>query len=175
MFQTMALVKSGADRDPEKPWHQDNAYFKYAPLEKVVGFWMALDDAAKENGCMHVLPGWHRRGGLKHFHAGDCQIMPDRLAMGSAVPVELAAGGAMFFSGMLPHQTPPNRSTKTRRGAAVPLSRDQHAVGSTRRNMIASSPSRMARRHPARRPDNAGFIQFREYSVTYGGSCKPVV
>lgn len=114
LFQSMALVKP-ALIGSEKPWHQDNAYFKYAPLDKVCGFWMALDDAAKENGCMHVLPGWHRRGGLKHFHAGDCQIMPDRLTSGKATAVELPAGGAMFFSGMLPHQTPPNRSPKARR------------------------------------------------------------
>src|SRR6185369_3361350 len=82
LFQTMALVKP-ALIGSEKPWHQDNAYFKYAPLERVVGFWVALDDADKNNGCMHVLPGWHRRGGLKHYHAvTDCQIMADRVAPG---------------------------------------------------------------------------------------------
>src|SRR5688572_6941836 len=88
MFQNMALVKP-ALIGSEKPWHQDNAYFKYAPLEKVIGFWMALDDADRTNGCMHVLPGWHRRGGLKHIHAGDCQIQPDRLAEKRPVAVEL--------------------------------------------------------------------------------------
>jgi phytanoyl-CoA hydroxylase len=113
-FQTMALVKP-ALVGSEKPWHQDNAYFKFAPLDRVVGFWMALDDATVENGCMHVLPGWHRRGGLRHFFAQDCQIMPDRLELAEPVPVELPAGGAMFFSGMLPHQTPPNRSQLPRR------------------------------------------------------------
>jgi ectoine hydroxylase-related dioxygenase (phytanoyl-CoA dioxygenase family) len=110
----MALVKP-AWIGSEKPWHQDNAYFKYAPLESVVGFWVALDDASADNGCMHVLSGWHRRGGLKHFHAGDCQILPDRVAPGEPLAIELPAGGAMFFSGMLPHQTPPNRSPKPRR------------------------------------------------------------
>jgi phytanoyl-CoA hydroxylase len=114
LFQTMALVKP-ALIGSEKPWHQDNAYFKYAPLDRVLGFWVALDDASKDNGCMHVLPGWHRRGGLKHFHAEDCKIVPDRLMENEAVAVELPAGGAMFFSSMLPHRTPPNRSPKPRR------------------------------------------------------------
>lgn len=41
--------------------------------------------------------------------------MKNRLDLGRAVPVELKAGGAMFFSGMLPHQTPPNRSPVRRR------------------------------------------------------------
>ena len=113
-FSTMALVKPPLIGS-EKPWHQDNAYYKYAPLEKVCGFWLALDDASKENGCMHVLPGWHRRGGFKHVHTNDCQILPDRLRDAQAVAVELPAGGAMFFSSNLPHQTPPNRSPKRRR------------------------------------------------------------
>jgi ectoine hydroxylase-related dioxygenase (phytanoyl-CoA dioxygenase family) len=114
MFQTMALVKPPLIGS-EKPWHQDNAYFKFAPLEGVCGFWLALDDASKENGCMHVLPGWHRRGGFRHVHTNDCQILPERVRWEEAVAVELPAGGAMFFSGMLPHQTPPNRSPHRRR------------------------------------------------------------
>jgi hypothetical protein len=114
LFQTMALVKP-AFIGTEKPWHQDNAYFKYAPLESVCGFWIALDDASKENGCMHVLPGWHRRGGFRHVHTNDCQILPERVRWDEAAAVELPAGGAMFFSGMLPHQTPPNRSPRRRR------------------------------------------------------------
>jgi len=114
MFQTMALVKPPLIGS-EKPWHQDNAYFKYAPLESICGFWLALDDASKENGCMHVLPGWHSRGGFRHVHTNDCQILPERVRREEAVAVELPAGGAMFFSGMLPHQTPPNRSPYRRR------------------------------------------------------------
>jgi hypothetical protein len=117
LFQVMALIKP-ARIGSEKPWHQDNAYFKFAPLEGVLGFWLALDDAGVDNGCMHVLPGWHRRGGFKHVHDSDCRITPDRLAARGAsaggVPVELPAGGAMFFSGMLPHRTPPNHSDKPR-------------------------------------------------------------
>jgi phytanoyl-CoA hydroxylase len=117
LFQAMALIKP-ARIGSEKPWHQDNAYFKYAPLEGVVGFWLALDDAGVDNGCMHVLPGFHRQGGFKHIHDSDCRIPPERLRHPDlptqGVPVELAAGGAMFFSGMLPHRTPPNGSDKPR-------------------------------------------------------------
>jgi len=99
----------------EKPWHQDNAYFDWLPLELVGTAWIALDDATVENGCMHVLPRGHRLGALKHYHTIDCEILPDRFDRSGAVPVELKAGGAMFFSAMLPHQTPPNRSPERRR------------------------------------------------------------
>jgi phytanoyl-CoA hydroxylase len=113
-FASMALSKP-ARIGGEKPWHQDNAYFKWVPLELVIGCWIALDDAGVENGCMHVLPGEHRRGALKHIHTFDCHIAPDRMSPRKPVPVPLPSGGAMFFSCLLPHQTPPNRSDQRRR------------------------------------------------------------
>lgn len=99
----------------EKPWHQDNAYFNWLPLEKVATAWLALDDATVENGCMHVLPGGHKLGALRHHHTIDCEIFPDRIDRSQALPVPLKAGGAMFFSAMLPHQTPPNSTAERRR------------------------------------------------------------
>ena len=98
----------------EKPWHQDNAYFNWLPLEKVATAWLALDDATIENGCMHILPGGHKLGALRHHHTIDCEILPDRIDRSQALSVPLKAGGAMFFSAMLPHQTPPNSTAKRR-------------------------------------------------------------
>lgn len=114
LFQDMALVKPPFFGS-EKPWHQDDAYFAVAPLEAICGVWIALDDAEIENGCMHVLPGWHKKGAFRHYHGGDCEIVEDRLDLGQVVPVPVPAGGALFFSGILPHQTPPNRSPLRRR------------------------------------------------------------
>ncbi len=114
LFQDMALIKPPRI-GTIKPWHQDNAYFSVAPLDKIIGVWIALDDAAVENGCMHVIPGAHREGALKHMHDRDCEIVPDRIDESRQVPIELKAGGALFFYGMLPHQTPPNTSARRRR------------------------------------------------------------
>ena len=99
----------------EKPWHQDNAYFNWLPLEKLATAWIALDDATVENGCMHVLSGGHKLGALKHYHTIDCEILPDRFDRDQAVPLPMKAGGVMYFSAMLPHQTPPNRTAYRRR------------------------------------------------------------
>ena len=99
----------------EKPWHQDNAYFDYLPLELLGTAWIALDDTTIENGCMHLLPGQHTRGALRHHHTIDCEILSDRIDPARAVPVELKAGGVLYFSAMLPHQTPPNSSPLRRR------------------------------------------------------------
>ncbi len=114
LFQEMALVKP-PHGGREKPWHQDNAYFSVAPLEAVLGTWIALDDATVENGCMHVIPGGQHIGALKHFHGSDCEIIHDRLDTSKAVAVPIPAGGAMFFYGLLPHETPTNHSPDRRR------------------------------------------------------------
>lgn len=114
LFQEMALVKPPFIGS-EKPWHQDNAYFSVVPLDAILGVWIALDDAGVENGCMHVIPGAHREGAVKHHHGGDCEIDPALLAVERAEAVPVPAGGAMFFYGMLPHETPPNRSPERRR------------------------------------------------------------
>ena len=85
------------------------------PLDAILGVWIALDDAGPENGCMHVIPGGHREGGFKHHHGSDCEINPELLDVSQATAVPVRAGGAMFFYGMLPHETPPNRSAHRRR------------------------------------------------------------
>lgn len=63
---TMALSKPPFIGS-EKPWHQDNAYFNWLPLEKLATVWIALDDATVENGCMFVLPGFHVKLSLIHI------------------------------------------------------------------------------------------------------------
>ncbi len=114
LFQDMALVKPPFI-GTEKPWHQDNAYFAVEPLEAVCGVWIALDDATVENGCMHVIVGGHKHGAFKHIHDRDCEIPLPKIDESLVRAVEIPAGGAMFFRGMLPHQTPPNSSPQRRR------------------------------------------------------------
>lgn len=114
LFQDMALIKPPFIGS-EKPWHQDTAYFQVAPLGSVAGVWIALDAATVSNGCMHVIPGGHKQGPKLHYHGRDCEIVEGRVEVNKQVPVELPPGGAMFFHGLLPHQTPPNSSPDRRR------------------------------------------------------------
>ena len=114
-FQNMALSKP-AKFGSEKPWHQDNAYFNVTPLDAIIGVWIAIDDATVENGCMHVIPTARKDlHAFKHIHRSDCEIDANDLDISKVTPVEVPAGGALLFFGMLPHQTPPNRSDKGRR------------------------------------------------------------
>jgi phytanoyl-CoA hydroxylase len=114
MVQDMALLKPPF-HGAEKPWHQDTAYFDWTPLGGVIGVWIALDAATVENGCMQVIPGSHLAGPAQHYHVRDCQIADGRVNVDGAVVVPLEPGGALFFSGLLHHGTPPNMSADRRR------------------------------------------------------------
>ena len=55
----------------EVVWHQDASFLITAP-HSVVGFWWALEDATRDNGCLWVEPGGHRgplRERWKHYQA----------------------------------------------------------------------------------------------------------
>lgn len=114
MIQDMALMKP-PHVGREKPWHQDNAYFLYEPLEGILGTWIALDAATAENGCMHVIPGTHAAGPRPHYHDRDCQLPDEDVDVERDVIVPLRPGGALFFSSLLHHGTPPNSSSARRR------------------------------------------------------------
>jgi phytanoyl-CoA hydroxylase len=114
LLQATALLKP-AYHGAEKPWHQDAAYFDQWPIDGVVGVWIALDRATVENGCMQLVPGTHRGGPVRHYHLRDCQIEDARVAVERAVVVPLAPGGALFFSALLHHGTPPNSGPERRR------------------------------------------------------------
>jgi phytanoyl-CoA hydroxylase len=114
MIQDMALMKPPYV-GREKPWHQDNAYFLYEPIEGVLGTWTALDAATAQNGCMHVIPRTHQLGPRPHYHDRDCQLPDDQIDIDRDVMVPLRPGGTLFFSSLLHHGTPPNTSAARRR------------------------------------------------------------
>ena len=115
LFQSMALLKPPRlGRD--KPWHQDAAYFQIELDAKVVGCWIALDEATIENGCMVIAPGSHLKGPVVHFRRRDWQICDTDVDNSGAMAVPLKPGGLLIFQSLLHHGTPPNQ-TGTRRRA----------------------------------------------------------
>jgi ectoine hydroxylase-related dioxygenase (phytanoyl-CoA dioxygenase family) len=114
LYQSMALLKPPQGR--EKPWHQDHSHFDLPLSTRVVGIWIALDRATPENGCMRVLPGWHRRGPMAHEQRRDFQI-PDQRMMelsGESLAVPMIPGDCLLFDSFLPHGTPVNRTSDRR-------------------------------------------------------------
>lgn len=114
LFQTMALLKPPRV-GREKPWHQDHAYFDLDLGDRIVGIWIALDEATIENGCMQLLDGGHRLGPRLHWKRRDWQICDTEMMGKTSVAVPLKPGGALFFDSLLPHGTPTNHSPNRRR------------------------------------------------------------
>ncbi|GAA3406062.1 phytanoyl-CoA dioxygenase family protein [Paenibacillus hodogayensis] len=114
LAQDMALLKP-PQGGGEKPWHQDMAYGGLAFDKAVVGVWIALDEAALDNGCMHVIPGSHADGATPHYAIRDWQLCDAHVQVEKDVAVPLQPGGLLFFHGLMKHGTPYNLSSKRRR------------------------------------------------------------
>jgi phytanoyl-CoA hydroxylase len=103
----------------QKGWHQDSPYWPIEPMN-LCSCWLPLDDATPENGCMVVLPGWHKRGPLPHVSVTDDYVIAEEQFDPSArVAVPMRAGSGLFFHSLLPHYTGPNRSSRWRRAIAI--------------------------------------------------------
>lgn len=107
-------------RGSATPWHQDEAYrvdpnFSY----KQVSFWMPLDEATPENGCMQYIPRSNRGPVLRHqsytndarVHAIECC---DEFDLSSRVVCPIPAGTAIIHDGRTLHYSGPNLSAVDR-------------------------------------------------------------
>lgn len=76
--------------------------------------WIALDEANRDNGCMHFLKGSHlRKDEFSHLDAGtptDFTDHPD------AVEISMSPGDIVFFRPNTVHWSGPNREGTERRG-----------------------------------------------------------
>jgi phytanoyl-CoA hydroxylase len=104
--------------------HQD-ATFLYTEPPSVVGFWFALEDATRENGCLWAIPGGHQRGlksrfvrdgtGGTRFEVYDAAPWPP----GELIPLEVPRGALVVLDGLLPHLSYANRSSRSRHAYAL--------------------------------------------------------
>ncbi len=122
-MQSMLFIKAAGK--PGQAWHQDELYIPTRD-RSLTGGWIALDDATTENGCLWVIPGSHRHGILwpQHEHDDrrfDCtaESVGFPYTDDDAVPVEVPAGGIVFFNGYLLHRSLPNVSVSGYRRALV--------------------------------------------------------
>ncbi|HLH79126.1 MAG TPA: phytanoyl-CoA dioxygenase family protein [Chthonomonas sp.] len=109
-------------------WHQDNAYFALEDPLKGTALWIAVHEATVENGTMHIIPDAFREK-LPHSrdpesdHHIRCYPPEER-----AIPIELPAGGVVFFAYGTPHCTKANHSDKERAGAAFHFHNGNYAA-----------------------------------------------
>ena len=97
-----------------KHLHQDSAYFEHR-YQGPVGILNYVVDTDLVNGALHVVPGSHRLGQLKHIdtfsHLG---LEEDEWPWESALPVIGNAGDSIFFNVKTVHGSKQNMSDKPR-------------------------------------------------------------
>jgi ectoine hydroxylase-related dioxygenase (phytanoyl-CoA dioxygenase family) len=103
----------------ETPWHQDEAYWDPALEYNELSVWIPLQEANRENGCMHFIPRSHQLEVMPHHTIHhDPRIHGleiDEIDAVKAVACPLPPGGATFHGPRTLHYTPPNRSPIPRR------------------------------------------------------------
>ena len=99
-------------------WHTDNAYFQLSDVTKGVGMWVALHDATLANGTLHVIPRSHLETFAHTRDLGSDHHITFAADDQRAVPIELAAGGAVFFNYGIGHGTKANNTDSERAGLA---------------------------------------------------------
>ncbi len=114
LLQSMYLFKQplvGGEVD----WHQD-ATFLHTEPSSVVGLWIALDDATRDNGCLVALAGAHRGTLRRRFTRDGAMHKLDDTPWPNVEPVALEArrGTLVVLHGLLPHASAANRSPHPR-------------------------------------------------------------
>ena len=94
--------------------HQDAAYFEHR-FEGPVGILSYAVDTDIKNGALHIVPGSHRWGVMKHVdtfsHLG---LDPKEWTFDKALPVIGRAGDSIFFHVKMIHGSRENNSDKAR-------------------------------------------------------------
>ena len=105
---------------PGQAWHQDECFIPTRD-RSLCAAWIAIDDAAEDNGCLRVIPGSHLAGTLYPFreHSRGDEFDPTPESHGfdesGETAIELRAGSVLFFNGYLLHRSRRNTSSRYRR------------------------------------------------------------
>jgi len=102
--------------------HQDSTFLITEP-ESTVGFWFALEDANRDNGCLQVASGGHKGPLRKLFKRENNQTKMEELS-NEPFPetdtfVEVKKGTLVLLHGRLPHYSCENKSPNSRHAYTI--------------------------------------------------------
>ena len=102
------------------PWHQDNGLWRDGDLEPF-NFWMALDPATIENGCLQMIPGSYKTEVVPHVLYDDSihgelpkERVEEMIDTYGVEHIELQPGSVVVWHSSAWHYSPPNSSDKGR-------------------------------------------------------------
>ncbi len=106
-------------------WHQDYSYWTRTQPMAHLTCWIGLDDATRDNGCVHYVPGSHRwpllpitglAGGMEAIHT---LLTDEQKAQFQPVAAELKKGCATFHHPLMVHGSYANNTDRPRRAAVI--------------------------------------------------------
>ncbi len=112
-YHSSKLFFKSARGGRRKPWHQDWAYWDHMNQRQVT-VWLAIDEAIRENGCIEVIPGSHKKGLIKHYHGEDFMIEEGGIDPAKIVYAVMKPGDVLFFDVLTLHASAANHSDKGR-------------------------------------------------------------
>jgi ectoine hydroxylase-related dioxygenase (phytanoyl-CoA dioxygenase family) len=111
-------------------WHQDYSYWTRTEPMAHLTCWIGLDDSARENGCLHYVPGSHRwnllpiTGLTGNMDEILTVLTPKQRQAFRPVPIELKSGTCSLHHPLLVHGSYENRSERPRRATVINVFRD---------------------------------------------------
>jgi ectoine hydroxylase-related dioxygenase (phytanoyl-CoA dioxygenase family) len=113
------LILKPAKSNADTPWHQDEAFCDPKFEHKEITFWMPLQDATEENGCMSFIEGSHTGSVLSHHSPSDDPTVHALECCGDFEPSEavtcpLPVGSCSVHYGRTLHSAGGNRSDQPR-------------------------------------------------------------
>ncbi|XP_064233364.1 phytanoyl-CoA dioxygenase domain-containing protein 1 [Aotus nancymaae] len=102
--------------------HQDATFLYTEPLGRVLGVWIALEDATLENGCLWFIPGSHTSGVSRRMVRAPAGSAPGTSFLGSEpawdnslfVPTPVRRGALVLIHGEVVHKSKQNLSGRSR-------------------------------------------------------------
>jgi phytanoyl-CoA hydroxylase len=134
-LQSMLICKSAHVGGKVLP-HQDSTFLYTSPLS-TIGFWIALEDADENNGCLWFIPGSHKKYPISRRYVRNpnffdaqtlksitnpnekslimrgCNLYGDELT-DNYVKAEVKAGSLVIIHGSVVHQSLKNNSSRNR-------------------------------------------------------------
>ncbi|XP_055524536.1 phytanoyl-CoA dioxygenase domain-containing protein 1 [Wyeomyia smithii] len=102
--------------------HQDATYL-YSEPSSTIGFWIPLEDATTQNGCLHFIKGSHKSGVHRRYIRNPDKTSSDLLIydrpaplypQSNFVPVPVKAGSLVLIHSQAVHRSDANRSDRSR-------------------------------------------------------------
>ncbi|XP_005293447.2 phytanoyl-CoA dioxygenase domain-containing protein 1 isoform X3 [Chrysemys picta bellii] len=121
VVQSMYIFKQPGIGGEVRP-HQDATFLYTEPLGRVLGLWIALENATQENSCLWFIPGSHTNGITRRMVRAPPGTIPCTQFIGSErtyqdsqfIPVPIRKGGLILIHGEVVHKSELNSSEWSR-------------------------------------------------------------